>query len=368
MIKLIVSLLEHAGADLGFLRLVNYITVRALLGMATSLGISLIFGFRFIVYLYDHNLRDSSGDYLSLSAESKRGTPTAGGLILLTSTVVSIFLWGDLENPFLWPLLGGFFYLSLVGFLDDALKSRFKSSLSGLSQLGKTVLLLAYIVPFALFLVSDLSPVPADQRTLLYIPFYKTPVLDLGPVGYALFAIFVIFAIVNAVNITDGMDGLLCGTSVMTLGVYVIFAYILGNTIYSRYLLYPYLPGAGEIAVFGGVLMGGVLGFMWFNTYPAEAFMGDTGSLGIGGVLAMMALLTKQEMLFPIVGGVFVFEIFTSLLQQKVGDRLGRRLLYRAPFHHSMSHAGIPETKVVVRFWLIALVLVTIGVMSLKIR
>ncbi|MDQ7088695.1 MAG: hypothetical protein Q9Q13_12925, partial [Acidobacteriota bacterium] len=247
MIKLLAAWLADLGVDAGFLRLANYITVRALLGMATALGLSLLFGFRFIVRLYDKGLRDTSGDFLSLSAESKRGTPTAGGLILLASTLVSVFLWGDLESRFFWPLVGGFSYLSLVGFLDDSLKSRFKSSLSGLSQAAKTLLLLGCIVPFAVFLVSDFSPLPARERTLLYIPFYKEPLLDLTPVGFVLFAVFAIFSIVNAVNITDGMDGLLCGTSTFGLGVYLVYAYILGNTIYARYLLFPYLPGAGEM-------------------------------------------------------------------------------------------------------------------------
>jgi len=368
MIKLLVSWLVEQGADPGFLRLVNYITVRALFGMATSLALSVIFGFRMITYLYDRGLRDTSGDFLSLSAESKRGTPTSGGLILLAATLASILLWGDLTNRFLWPLIGGFAYFALVGFLDDFLKVRFKSSLSGLSQLAKTLLLLTCIVPFSLLLISDASPLPLAERTLVYLPFYKSAVLDLGALGYVLFASFAIFSIINAVNITDGMDGLLGGTSAMTLGVYVVFSYILGNTIYARYLLFPYLDGAGEMAVFGGVLIGGVLGFLWFNTYPAEIFMGDAGSLAIGGALAMMAFLTKQEMLFPIVGGIFVFEIFTSLVQQKLGDRVGRRLLHRAPFHHSMSHAGIPEPKVVVRFWIVALILATVGFLSLKVR
>ncbi len=368
MIKLLVTWLDLEGADLGFLRLMNYITVRALLGMATAMFLSVLFGFRFIVFAYDHNLRDSSGDHLSLTVHSKRGTPTAGGLLVLATTLVALGLWGDFENAYFWPLLAGFAYLCLVGFIDDFLKARFKSSLSGLSQLGKTFLLLLYIVPFAIYLVSDLSPVPAAQRTLLYVPFYKAPLLDLGSFAYAAFVVFAVFSIINAVNIADGMDGLLCGTSSLTLGVYVIFAYVLGNSVFSAYLLFPYMAGAGEMAVVGGTLMGAILGFMWFNTYPAEIFMGDTGSLGIGGVIAMLAFLTKQEMLFLIVGGVFVFEILSSLVQQKIGDRLGRRILTRAPFHHAMSHRGIPEPKVVIRFWIVSLILASIGILSLKIR
>ncbi len=368
MIKLLISWLELEKLDLGVLRLLNYLTVRALLGMATALFLSLMLGFRFIVFAYDHNLKDNSGDFLSLSAHSKRGTPTAGGVLVLITTLVAVGFFGDFDNAYFWPVVAGFSYLSCVGFADDVLKARFKSSLSGLSQLGKTLLLLLFIVPFACYLVSEWSPIPVTQRTLLYLPFHKAPWLDLGTGGYVIFAVFAIFSIVNAVNITDGMDGLLCGTSSLTLGVYVIFAYILGNSVFSSYLLFPYMAGAGEMAVIGGALMGAILGFMWFNAYPAEIFMGDTGALGIGGVIAMLAFLTKQELLFVIVGGVFVFEILTSLVQQKIGNRLGRRMLTRAPFHHAMSHRGIPEPKVVVRFWIVSLILASIGILSLKVR
>ena len=368
MIKLLVELLQGAGIDFGFFRLIDYVTFRVLSGMATALALTLLIGFRMTVALYDRQIRDTSGDFLSVGVSSKRGTPTAGGSMLLVSTLISAFLWTDLFNPFLWPLVIGFAYFCAVGFLDDFLKARFKSSLSGLSQFAKTLLMLGFIVPFGIYFVSSWSPVPEHLQTLIYIPFYKNPVLDLGDVGFFLFAVFTFFAIINAVNITDGMDGLLCGTASLTLAVYVVLAYILGNTIYSDYLLFPYVAGAQEMSVFGAILIGGVLGFMWFNTYPAEIFLGDTGSLGIGGTLSMMAIMTKQEFLFVIVGGVFVFEVFTSLVQQKVGERIGRRLFHRAPAHHAMTHKGIPEPKVVVRFWIVSLILASIALLSLKIR
>ncbi len=368
MIGLLVELLESLGYDYGFMRLFDYLTVRALMGFATALGFSILFGFRVIVFLYDRSLRDTSGDFLSLSAASKRGTPTGGGLLVLLATSLAVFLWGDFSSPYFWPLVVGFAYFSVVGLLDDVLKARFKSSLSGLSQLGKTLLLLAFIVPFAAYLVSDWSPIPEAERTLVYLPFVKAAVLDLHPLLYIAFATFAIFSIVNAVNITDGMDGLLGGTSTLTLGVYVIFAYVVGNAVFARYLLFPFHAGAGEMAVFGGALIGAILGFMWFNTYPAEVFLGDTGALGIGGAMGMLAFLTKQELLFPIVGGIFVFEIFSSLVQQKFGDRLGRRIFTRAPFHHAMSHRGIPEPKVVVRFWIVSLILASLALLSLKVR
>ena len=368
MIKLLVEALQSAGIDIGFLRLVNYLTFRAIMGMATSLLFALVFGFRLIVFLYRKRMRDVSGDIEAINAFGKRGTPTAGGLLVLLSCGVGILLWGDLTNPFVICLTSGFFYLGLVGFIDDFQKVRFKSSLSGLSQIGKTSLLLIFIIPFSVYLISPWSPIPEHLRTLVFIPFLKNPVFDLNPFLYVCFASFAIFSIINAVNITDGLDGLLGGTAILTIGIYLVFAYIIGNTMYSEYLLFPYVAGTGEMVVFGSALIGALFGFLWFNTYPAEVFMGDTGSLAVGGAIAMMAFLTKQEMLFPIVGGLFVFEIFTSLLQQKIGGRLGRRLLHRAPFHHEMTHRGIAEPKVVVRLIIVSILLALVALLSLKVR
>lgn len=368
MIKLLVEALQSAGYDIGFLRLVNYLSFRAIMGMVTSLLFALMFGFRFTVFLYRRKLRDVSGDIEAISAFGKRGTPTAGGLLVLVSVAFSILLWGNLTNRVTLVLILGFFYMGFVGFIDDFQKVRFKSSLSGLSQLGKTALLLLFIVPFALFLISPLNPVSEPLRTVIFIPFLKNPVFALSPGLYIVFVIFAVFSIINAVNITDGLDGLLGGTAILTIGVYIIFAYIIGNAVYASYLLFPFVPGTGEIAVFGSVLIGALFGFLWFNTYPAEIFMGDTGSLAVGGAIAMIAFLTKQEMLFPIVGGLFVFEIFTSLLQQKVGGRLGRRILHRAPFHHEMTHRGIAEPKVVVRLIIVSILLALIALLSLKVR
>ncbi len=368
MIKLLVEALTEAGMDIGFLRLVHYLTFRAIMGMVTSLLFALVFGFRFTVFLYRRRLRDVSGDIETINAFGKRGTPTAGGLLILVSTGFSVLIWGDLTNSFVLCLLGGFLYLGMVGFIDDFQKVRFRSSLSGLSQLGKTVLLLMFVVPFAVYLVSSFSPVPEHLRTLVFIPFLKNPVFNLNPIVYVGFVVFAMFAIINAVNITDGLDGLLSGTAILTIGIYVVFAYIIGNVLYSEYLLFPYIKGTGEIAVFGVALIGALFGFLWFNTYPAELFMGDTGSLAVGGAIGMIAFFIKQEMLFPIVGGIFVFEVFTSLLQQKVGGRLGRRILHRAPFHHEMTHRGIAEPKVVVRLIIVSILLALVALLSLKVR
>lgn len=368
MVILIIDYLRELGIDFGFFRLLNYITFRAIMGMTTALLYCILFGFRYILFLYRKNLRDSSGDILSVKVYSKRGTPTGGGLLVISAALFSLLMWADWSNIYMIVIVSGFIYFGLVGFFDDFQKSRLRSSLSGLSQIGKTAFLLIFIVPFAVFFVSPLNPVPPEVKTLIWFPFYKHPVMDLSAFFFILFTIFVQFSIINAVNITDGMDGLLSGISALTVGVYSIFAYIIGNAIASSHYLFPFIDGAGEITVFGATLIGSLLGFIWFNTYPAEAFMGDTGSLSIGGSLAIMVFFTKQELLFPIVGSIFVLEIFTALIQEKIGTRLGRRIFYRAPFHYSLTHRGIAEPKAVVRMWVISILLALIALLSLKVR
>ncbi len=368
MIKLFLEFLKGIGIDYGFFRLINYLSFRTIITVVSSLFFSLLLGHKFILFLYGKKFRDSSGEVLSINAYSKRGTPTAGGLLIITSTLLSLLLWGDFKNPYFLMLLFGFIYLGFVGFVDDFQKTRFKSSLSGLSELGKTILILLFIFPFTIFYFSDLCTIPKAIKTNIYIPFYKNPLINIGEIGFIIFIFFAMFSIINAVNITDGLDGLLSGTSSLTIGVYSILAYIMGNSIVSSYYLFPYIKGVGEVTVFGAALVGSLLGFLWYNSYPAEMFMGDTGSLAIGGVLAMMVFFTKQEMLFLIAGGIFVFEILTSLLQEKIGDRIGRRILYRAPFHHSMTHRGIAEPKAVLRLWIIAIILAAVSLLSLKVR
>ena len=368
MIRLLFEYLQAQGVDVGFFRLGGYLTFRIITAMVTSLLLMLLLGFRFIVFLYRHGMRDTSGDVVSIEAHGKRGTPTAGGLLVLLATTVSLLVWGDLHSPFLWWLGGGFLYLGLVGFLDDFQKVRFKSSLSGLSQAAKTLLMLVFLMPFAMHLVSAASPLPEELRPVLLVPFLKGVVLSLPPALFVVFAVLAMYAITNAVNITDGLDGLLAGTAVPAIAVYVVLGYVLGNAILSGYLLFPFIPGAGEIAVFGAAMIGALFGFLWFNTYPAEVFLGDTGSLAVGGGLAMMAFFTKQELLFLLAGGVFVFEIFTATVQQKVGDRMGRRIFHRAPFHHELTHRGMAEPKATVRLVIVSTLLSLIALLSLKVR
>jgi phospho-N-acetylmuramoyl-pentapeptide-transferase len=368
MIEVLVDFLKSMGWNPGFLRIFDYITFRVLMAALTALLTQLLFGHAFIVFLYRRRFRDTGGEYLSLDTQSKRGTPTGGGLMILISVGLALALWGRMKNPYLAASSSAFIYFGLVGWIDDWQKVRFKSSLFGLGQMAKTLLQLLFIVPFAAWFVSPASPLPPVYRTTVFLPFARHVAHDIGPWLFGAFIVFAFFSIVNAVNITDGMDGLVSGPAVMTASIYGVFAYILGNAIYSHYLLFVYCPGMGELTIFMGAMIGGIFGFLWYNAYPAEVFMGDTGSMAIGAGLAMMAFLTRQEMLFPLVGGVFVASIASSLIQEKIGMRLGRRIFLRAPLHHSQTYKGIAEPKVVVRYWIISLVLTLIAALSIKIR
>ena len=288
--------------------------------------------------------------------------------MILAAFAISLVLWGDFRNPFLLTLLIGTFAMGTVGFIDDYLKVRFKSSLYGLSRSMKTLLQLVIIVPFLWFFISSSSPIPEEIRTVVFIPFYKNALLNPPVWLFALYFVVAVYSICNAVNITDGKDGLSGGTTSIALAVFLIFAYVIGDFRLSNILLFPHIQGASEIAVFLAAMIGGIAGFLWYNTYPAEIFMGDTGSLAIGLSAGLAVFFIKQEMLFPLVGGVFVMHNLTSLIQDYSIRKRGRRFFHRAPFHHELSHLGMAEPKVVVRLWIISFVLGIIGLMSLKIR
>lgn len=370
MYKVILEVLQQQGFAYSFLPLWNYITFRVLMAIITSLAINLVFGHRIIYLLHRLNFKDSSGEFTTLNVHSKRGTPTAGGLMIIFSTAVSSFLWSDFDNPFPLVLLSGFCYLGLVGFIDDFQKSRFRSSLSGLSQAGKTILLLLFIIPFALYFISEFSPIPDVIRTGIFIPFKKDMLFDPGPIPFFFFMVFALYSIINAINITDGMDGLLGGLAIINIAVYAAFAYIIGSTGLANHFLFPQIEGCTEVTVFSAALIGAVFGFLWYNFYPAEVFMGDTGSLAIGGAIGMICFFTKQEVLFLIVGGVFVLEIFTSLLNDKVANlpQFGRRIVHRAPFHYSIIHKGVAEPKAVFRLITIGIAMALVALLSIKVR
>ena len=257
---------------------------------------------------------------------------------------------------------------AVVGLLDDWMKERFRNSLAGLDRKAKSLLQLAFILPFAAWFVSPWSPVPETLRTTLQFPFFKSLGWNIGPLLFAAFMVLALYAMINAVNLADGKDGLVAGPGMMTAGIYALFAFLLGDPIQAKALLFIPIPGASELAVFGAALAGGLAGFLWFNAYPAEIFMGDTGSLAIGAALGTMAFLTRQEILFLIVGGIFVLSSFTSLVQIIATERFHRRVFVRAPLHDSWQIRGISEPKGVIRYWLVSLVLSIIAALSIKLR
>ncbi len=368
MVELFIAFLRTHGINFGFFRLIDYVTFRFIASMITSLGFVILFGHKIIVELYERGIRDAGEGYASVDISSKRGTPTAGGLIFIFSTAISSLIWVRWNNVYVKILLFGLIYFSIIGIIDDYLKVRFKSSLFGLSEKMKTLLQLFFIVPFSFYVFSRFSPIPESIRLKFYIPFYKNSLFELNYYLYVIFAIFVLFSIVNAVNLTDGLDGLATGTSIPVISVYIGFSYIIGNKILSTHFLFPHIRNLGEMAVFLSALVGGLFGFLWYNTYPAEVFMGDTGSLSIGIVIGMASFFTKQEMLFPVVGGIFVATIFSSLIQEKIGFKMGRRVFTRAPIHHSFILRGIAEPKLVVRYWIISLFLALLAALSIKLR
>jgi len=260
-------------------------------------------------------------------------------------------------------------WFGLLGLWDDLSKVKRNSGDKGLSEKTKLFLQGLFSLIFAWVCVGPYAPLGPQLATELYIPFYKYPLLDLGPLLYGLFIfVFVIF-VSNAVNITDGLDGLAITPSLFVMAVLGIFAYVEGNKIYSAYLHYPFLRNAGELTIFGAAFVGAGLGFLWYNAYPAQVFMGDTGSLAIGGTMAVASVLLKQEMLFPLLGGLFITEAITSQIQDKIGVKwIGRRLFYRAPLHHDLQYRGIAETKVVIRLWIVAGILALISLATLKLR
>jgi phospho-N-acetylmuramoyl-pentapeptide-transferase len=368
MIQWLAHLLSEANEGLGFLRLFDYLSFRAVMATMTTFIFTLIIGRPMIRMLHARGMRDVVEDFGVIDTRAKRGTPTMGGLIIMGSFLAGYLLWCDLISPYAWGGMMALLGFGGIGLIDDWGKVRGGGGKHGLSQLAKLFLQLIMGVFIAWWILSDGSPVPAELRTQLFIPFRKAPVADLGWF-YGPFMVFVVLAVSNSVNFADGMDGLATVPVVMCYMVYAVFAYVIGNEVYSDYLQFDYIRGSGELAVMAGAILGACMGFLWYNSYPAEVFLGDTGSLALGGLLSMIILVLKQEFLFVIVGGLFVVEGASVFLQQNVGFAiLGRRLLLRAPIHHAFERQGIAETKIVIRFWMVAIVLGFLGLLSLKVR
>ncbi len=369
MIYEICNLLIQSSDSFSFFRLVNYITFRAIMSALTAVIFIFLFSRHFILYMHKKSILDQVRETGIRSAFDKKGTPTMGGVLIIGAVSSSMLLWGNLRNPFLLCSLGGMIWFGALGLWDDLSKVRMRSGDKGLSERKKLILQGLFSLLFAWISVGPLAPLGAKLATQLYIPFYKHPLIDLGPFLYGAFIFLFVIFVSNAVNITDGLDGLAITPSLFVVLVLGIFAYVEGNKIYSAYLYYPYIRNAGELTIFGAAFAGAGLGFLWYNAYPAQIFMGDTGSLAIGGTMAVVSVLLKQEMLFPLLGGLFIAEAITSQIQDKIGVQwIGRRIFYRAPLHHNLQYKGIAETKVVIRLWILSGLLALISLATLKLR
>ena len=364
-----ISWLEQLLADLPGAGLFSYVTFRALMAVLTSFLIGIFFGRKLINIIYQMNFKDKTRDYGDISSKNKEGTPTMGGVIIFLSFLISVLIWGNLNNAFLRTMLFASFWFTALGFFDDYLKNARGSSDAGLSRTVKFSFQLVFGLILAVMVLSpSSSPFPNEIITKLYVPFVKEPVIDLGGF-YFPFIILVIIGISNSINFADGLDGLATVPVALLAGVYAIFAYILSNAKAADYLLFPFIKGAEELVVVMAALVGSLAAFLWFNTYPAEIFMGDTGSLFLGGVIGTTAVLLKKEVLFLIAGGVFVLEFLSVFIQDYIGIKfLKRRIFYRAPIHHTYQFLGIAEPKIVVRFWIIAIIFTLISLISLKLR
>lgn len=341
----------------------QYLTVRAILGVLTALGISLLLGPWFIRRLTELRIGQSVRNDGPQSHLSKSGTPTMGGALILSAIFISTLLWANLSNRYVWVVLIVTAIFGAVGWVDDYRKVAKRDS-RGLPARWKYFWQSVAGFGAAVFLYYTAQS-PAE--TQLFIPFFKSVALDMG-IFYIVFTYFVIVGTSNAVNLTDGLDGLAIMPAVMVAGALALIAYLTGHSQFSQYLHIAYIPGAGELAVFCCALVGAGLGFLWFNTYPAQVFMGDVGALALGAALGLIAVIVRHEIVLFIMGGIFVLETVSVILQVASFKLTGRRIFRMAPIHHHFELKGWPEPRVIVRFWIITLVLVLIGLATLKLR
>ncbi len=339
----------------------KYITFRTIYAAITALVISFILGPWLINKLSEHQIGQSIRKVGPESHFKKEGTPTMGGTLILLAIVLPTLLWADLTNLYVWVTLLVTIGFGAVGFVDDWRKVKQKNS-DGLSARQKMFWLM--LISLAAGVLLYLHP---GFKTTLAFPFFKALHPDLG-LFYILFAMLVVVGSGNAVNLTDGLDGLAIGPMIIASGTYLLFAYLAGNAKLSEYLQISAVPGAGELAVLCGAMVGAGLGFLWFNTYPAQVFMGDVGSLSLGGALGTIAVITKQEIVLVIVGGIFVMEALSVIAQVTSFRLYGKRIFRMAPIHHHFELKGWPEPKIIVRFWIISIILALVALSTLKLR
>ena len=349
--------------DPGF-DVLRYLTVRTIGGTVTALLISIFLGPIIINFLKSMQFEQYVRDDGPKSHLKKTGTPTMGGLIILSSLIISTLLWADLGNRYIWVVLFVTIGFSIIGFFDDYLKIKFKNS-KGLSSIHKILFqsFIAFLAVTYLYYSAEIVP-----ETSFIVPFFKDAILPMSPFLFIFIGMFVLVGSSNAVNLTDGLDGLAILPSVLIGGALGLIAYAMGNQLVSDYLYLPHLPLSGELIVFCGALIGSGIGFLWYNTYPAQIFMGDIGSLALGAILGIIAIILRHELVFAIMAGVFVVETLSVAIQVISYKTRGKRVFLMAPIHHHFELKGWPEPKIIVRFWIITLVLILIALATLKLR
>jgi phospho-N-acetylmuramoyl-pentapeptide-transferase len=382
----------HYPESFGFLRVFQYHTFRAVMAAMTALLIGLAFGPWVIRRLTELKIGQPIREYGVQTHIAKRGTPTMGGVLVLIGIAIATLLWSDWSNRFVWIVMLVTFGFGAIGWSDDWRKVVQKNP-EGMPSKEKYMwqsligVIAALYLAFSVSETSNLRVLELFMRWVtsgfandlppkadLMLPFFKTVSYPLGVFGFIAMTYFVIVGASNAVNLTDGLDGLAIMPVVLVAGALGLFAYVVGNAVYSKYLLFPYIPGAGELLIFCSAIAGAGLAFLWFNAHPAQVFMGDVGALALGGALGTIAVITRQEIVLGIMGGVFVAEALSVMAQvsyfkytkRKYGE--GRRILKMAPLHHHFEKSGWNETQVVIRFWIVTMLLCLVGLASLKLR
>lgn len=356
-------LADYLQEHMRSLAVFQYLSLRAILGVLTALGISLLMGPWVIRRLNEMRIGQSIRTDGPQSHLSKSGTPTMGGALILSAIFISTLLWADLSNRYVWVVMIVTAVFGAVGWVDDYRKVAKRDS-RGLPARWKYFWQSVAGIGAATFLYMTAS---SAVETQLFIPFFKNVALELG-IFYIVFTYFVIVGTSNAVNLTDGLDGLAIMPTVMVAAALGLIAYLCGNVKFAQYLQIAYVAGAGELVVFCCALIGAGLGFLWFNTYPAQVFMGDVGALALGAALGVIAVIIRHEIVLLIMGGIFVMETISVILQVASFKLTGRRIFRMAPIHHHFELKGWPEPRVIVRFWIITVVLVLIGLATLKLR
>ncbi|HHS50570.1 MAG TPA: phospho-N-acetylmuramoyl-pentapeptide-transferase [candidate division Zixibacteria bacterium] len=348
---------------IGF-NLLGYLTFRIAAGTATSLAIAFLIGPPIIRFLRRKHIGDPVREDTPEHHQKKKGTPSMGGIIMVLAFTISTLLWADLRNMFVWLALGGTFLSAVMGFMDDYLKI-VKGHRKGL--LAREKLIGQILLGLTIGAIFYFNPPIAELRTVTELPFIKNIHVNFGHF-YIIWIAFVITSSSNAINLTDGLDGLATGLSGIVAAFFTMTAYVVGRVDFTNYLNFMYLPGAGELAVFGGAIVGATLGFLWFNGHPAKVFMGDTGALALGAAFGTIAILIKKEFLLIIVGGVFVVETLSVIIQVASFKSTGKRVFKMTPIHHHFELMGWPENLVVTRFWILGIICALMGLAMFKVR